>query len=88
MRNTGSVFAMYRTNTFADAIKKPEHNPINAASVNNAVPGFKINTTPIKPITNATAVSIDTFSLSIGIDNKPINNGDVAFNKVDSDKPI
>jgi hypothetical protein len=36
----------------------------------------------------AKAVSVETFSLSIGIDNKPINKGDVAFNKVDSDKPI
>lgn len=79
---------MYRTSTFADAIKKPEHNPINAANVNNAVPGFKIKTTPIKPITNATAVPIETFSFSIGIDIKPMNKGDVAFNKVDSDKPI
>ena len=52
------------------------------------VPGFNIKLTPIKPITNTIAVRKLIFSFKVGKASKPINKGDVAFNKVASDKPI
>ena len=47
-----------------------------------------MKTTPINPTMSAMLVEKDTFSFNMGMDIKPINKGDVAFNNVDSDKPI